>query len=46
VRRDGAECHADVPPLAKQITRSVAMTHLAQTEVLWKRLRRHLIRNK
>ncbi|MBI3779493.1 MAG: HEPN domain-containing protein [candidate division NC10 bacterium] len=36
----------EIHALAKQITRSVAMTHLAQTEVLWKRLRRHLIRNK
>jgi hypothetical protein len=46
VRRDGAECHADVPPLAKKITRSAAMTYMAQTEALWKRLRRHLLRNK
>lgn len=36
MRRDGAECHADVPPLAKKITRSAAMTYMAQTEALWK----------
>jgi len=46
VRRDGAGCHADAPPLAKKITRSAAMTYMAQTEALWKRLRRHLLRNK
>jgi HEPN domain-containing protein len=36
----------EIQALAKQITRSVAMTHLAQTEALWKQLRRKLIRNK
>jgi len=36
----------EIQALAKQITRSVAMTHMAQTEALWKRLRRRLIRTK
>ena len=36
----------EIQALAKKITRSVAMTYMAQTEALWKRLRRHLIRNK
>lgn len=32
----------EIQALAKQITRSAAMTHLAQTETLWKRLKRQL----
>ena len=36
----------EIQALAKQITRSVAMTHMAQTEALWKWLRRQLIQNK
>ncbi len=36
----------EIQALAKKITRSAAVTYMAQTEALWKRLRRQLIRNK
>lgn len=35
----------EIQALAKTITRSVAMTHMEQTEALWKRLRRQLTRH-
>ncbi len=36
----------EIQALAKEINRPVAVAHLAQTEALWKRLRRQLTRNK
>jgi len=36
----------EIQSLAKQITRSAAMTHLTQTEILWKRLKRQLTSHK
>ena len=36
----------EIQALAKKITRSAAVTYMAQTEALWKQLRRQLIRNK
>ena len=36
----------EIQALAKKITRSATITYMAQTEALWKWLRRQLIRNK
>lgn len=36
----------EIQALAKTITRSAAMTHMTQTEALWKQLRRRLTRHK
>lgn len=36
----------DIQTLAKKVNRSMGVAHLAQTEALWKRLRRQLARKK